>query len=259
VRRYVKPSGCGSRSSRPGGLRGPGNLQAWAREVRYGAAERLARGSRPRSPTGHTADDQVDDDPLPAGLLAEPPGAARHASPRRAPGAAAARLHTGPNHRLLRGAPAWHWREDSSNDEPAYARNRVRHGLAVALAEIHPAAAANVLRTAALLRDEAEVLDALVASELEGSAGVPPGSIALERLAGLPRALRRLVVQQLADRAAGKPVAGAARHAEDVAALRRTGNRDARPGLRGAGRGRARHPARRALRPMYLDWRAYEW
>ena len=53
--------------------------------------------------------------------------------------------------------------------------------------------------------------------------GSPRDTIELERLAELPPALRRLVVQQLADRAAGRPVAGAARHAEEVAALRRTG------------------------------------
>jgi tRNA(Ile)-lysidine synthase len=99
----------------------------------------------------------------------------------------------------------------------------VRHGLAKAIAEVHPAAASNVLRTAELLRDEAEVLDGLVAAELNAANGSPRGTIALERLAELPPALRRLVVQQLADRAAGRPVAGAARHAEEVAALRRTG------------------------------------
>jgi tRNA(Ile)-lysidine synthase len=44
-----------------------------------------------------------------------------------------------------------------------------------------------------------------------------------DRLAALPPALQRLVVQQLADRVAGRPVPGAARHAEEVAALRRTG------------------------------------
>ena len=42
-------------------------------------------------------------------------------------------------------------------------------------------------------------------------------------MAELPPALRRLVVQRLADRAAGRPVPGAANHADQVAALRRTG------------------------------------
>jgi tRNA(Ile)-lysidine synthase len=201
---------------------GPGNLQAWAREVRYGAAERLAGETGASIATGHTADDQVEtilyrlaSSPSRRALLGMRPRDGRLVRPLLACTRAQTTAYC-----EERGLA---WRDDSSNDGPAYARNRVRHGLAVALAEVHPAAAANVLRTSELLRDEAEVLDALVAAELEGSAGVPPGSIALERLAELPRALRRLVVQQLADRAAGRPVAGAARHAEEVAGLRRTG------------------------------------
>ena len=63
----------------------------------------------------------------------------------------------------------------------------------------------NVLRTAELLRDEAEVLDALVDAELGGANGGERGTIELQRLAELPGALRRLVVQRLADRAAGRP------------------------------------------------------
>jgi tRNA(Ile)-lysidine synthase len=90
-----------------------------------------------------------------------------------------------------------------------------------ALEQIHPAAAANVLRTAALLRDEGEVLDALVGEQLHERAG--RFEISLERLAALPPALRRLVVQRLADGAAGKLVPGAAKHADEVAGLRRTG------------------------------------
>jgi len=107
----------------------------------------------------------------------------------------------------------------------AVARNRVRRALVPALESIHPAAAANVLRTAALLRDEAAVLDELVEAQLTrapGSNGAG-ATIALERLAALAPALRRLVVQRLADEVAGRPVAGAARHADEVAALRRTG------------------------------------
>ena len=115
------------------------------------------------------------------------------------------------------------WRDDPTNDADAYARNRVRHGLAAALAEVHPAAASNVLRTAELLRDEAEVLDELVDAELGARNGSPRNTIELSRLAELPPALRRLVVQQLADRAAGRPVPGAANHADEVAGLRRTG------------------------------------
>ena len=69
------------------------------------------------------------------------------------------------------------WREDASNDSDAYARVRVRHGLVAALRAVHPAAEANVLRTAGLLREETELLDGLVADTLEGSR-----SIAVARL-----------------------------------------------------------------------------
>jgi tRNA(Ile)-lysidine synthase len=49
-----------------------------------------------------------------------------------------------------------------------YARARVRHGLVGALRAVHPAAEANVLRTAALLREETELLEELVSAELAG-------------------------------------------------------------------------------------------
>jgi tRNA(Ile)-lysidine synthase len=113
------------------------------------------------------------------------------------------------------------WRDDATNDGSAYARNRVRNALVPALEAIHPAAAANVLRTAELLRDEAELLDALVRDQLDERSGRP--TIPLERLAALAPALRRLVVQRLADGAAGRPVPGASRRADEVAGLRRNG------------------------------------
>lgn len=207
---------------RPRRPEGPGNLQAWARDTRYAAAARLAEDADSSIATGHTADDQVEtilyrlaSSPSRRALLGMRPCDGRLIRPLLG----FTREET-TAYCKERGLP---WRDDPSNEESAYARNRVRHGLARALAEVHPAAAQNVLRTAALLRDEAEVLDALVAAELDGSNGSPRNTIELDRLADLPPALRRLVVQQLADRAAGRPVAGAARHAEEVAALRRTG------------------------------------
>jgi tRNA(Ile)-lysidine synthase len=206
---------------RPRRPQGSGNLQSWARDTRYAAAARLALPDEALIATGHTADDQVETILY---RLASSPS-------RRA--LLGMRSHDGSLVRPLLGFTRketttyceereLEWRDDPTNAEADYARNRVRHQLVPALAEIHPAAARNVLRTAELLRDEAEVLDALVEAELAGSNG-SPGTIELERLAELPGALRRLVVQRLADRAAGRPVPGAANHADDVAALRRTG------------------------------------
>ncbi len=201
---------------------GPGNLQSWARDTRYAAAARQALTQDATIATGHTADDQVEtilyrlaSSPSRRALLGMRPRDGRLARPLLAFNRAETTVYC-----EERGLP---WRDDATNAEPTYARNRVRHGLIPALAAIHPAAVANVLRTAELLRDEADVLDGLVAAEVDGSNGAARGTIKLERLAALPPALRRLVVQRLADRAAGRPVAGAARHAEEVAALRRTG------------------------------------
>jgi tRNA(Ile)-lysidine synthase len=214
--------GVGLEIERPRRPEGPGNLQAWARDARYAAAARLAEAADGLIATGHTADDQVEtilyrlaSSPSRRALLGMRPRDGRLVRPLL--GFTRAETTAYCEERDLP------WRDDPSNDEGAYARNRIRQGLARALAEVHPAAARNVLRTAELLRDEAEVLDALVAAELDASNGSPRNTIELARLAELPPALRRLVVQQLADRAAGRPVAGAANHAEEVAALRRTG------------------------------------
>ncbi len=201
---------------------GSGNLQAWARDARYAAAARLAEAGDALIATGHTADDQVEtilyrlaSSPSRRALLGMRPRDGRLVRPLL--GVTREQTTAYCRERGLA------WRDDASNEQRTYARNRIRHGLAAALAEVHPAAAANVLRTAELLREEADVLDALVDAELDGSGAAPPGAITLERLNELPPALRRLVVQRLADDAAGRPVAGAARHAERVAALRPSG------------------------------------
>ena len=205
---------------RPRRPEGPGNLQAWARDSRYAAAARLAL-QRATIVTGHTADDQVETILY---RLASSPSRRALLGMRERDGSLVRPLlgFTREQTTAYCEERGLAWRDDPTNAEGGYARNRVRHGLAAALAEIHPAAARNVLRTAELLRDEAEVLDALVDAEL-GANGSERGTIELSRLAELPPALRRLVVQRLADRAAGRPVPGAANHADQVAGLRRTG------------------------------------
>ncbi len=203
---------------------GPGNLQAWARDTRYAAAARLASADAALVATGHTADDQVEtilyrlaSSPSRRALLGMRPSDGK----LRRPLLSFTREQT-TAYCEERGLA---WRDDSTNEEPIYARNRLRLGLAASLAEIHPAAFQNVLRTAELLRDEAELLDSLVRAEIDGTEGSPRGTIALSRLAELHPALRRLVVQALADRAAGRPVPGAARFADQVAGLTRGGSK----------------------------------
>jgi tRNA(Ile)-lysidine synthase len=202
----------------------PGNLQAWARDVRYTAAIRLAEARDATIVTGHTADDQVEtilyrlaSSPSRRALLGMKARDGRLARPLLATTRAEVTAYMDE-----RGLP---WRDDPTNAEETYARNRVRHGLLPELEAIHPAAVANVLRTAALLRDEAEILDGLVAAELDGSGEAPRGRVLHARFVALAPALRRLVLQRMADAAAGRPVAGAARFADQVAGLTRGGSR----------------------------------
>jgi tRNA(Ile)-lysidine synthase len=201
-----------------------GNLQAWARDVRYAAAARLAEARDATIVTGHTADDQVEtilyrlaSSPSRRALLGMKERDGRLARPLL--GVIREEVTAYDTERDLV------WREDPTNEEEGYARNRVRHGLVPELARVHPAAVQNVLRTAALLRDEAEILDALVAAELDGSGDAHRGRISHARFVALAPALRRLVLQRLADAAAGRPVAGAARFGDQVAGLTRGGSR----------------------------------
>lgn len=202
---------------------GGGNFQAWARDERYAAAVRLADAADAAIATGHTADDQVEtilyrlaSSPSRRALLGMRPRAGRLIRPLL--GTTRAETTAYCEERELR------WRDDPSNEEADYKRNLLRRNLIPELERIHPAAKENVLRTADLLREEAELLDSLVDAELAGGEGVPAGAIARERFAELHPALRRLVLQRLADQAAGRPVAGAARFADQVAGLSRGGS-----------------------------------
>jgi len=190
-----------------------GNLHAWARAQRYEAAMALAERRDALVATGHTASDHAETILY---RLAASPG-------RRAllgMGAREGRL-VRPLLPITREDTAEYcrqrglrWREDSSNDNERYARARVRHGLLPALEAVHPAARANVLRTAELLREETELLDALVDAELAGRA-----SIAIDRLRELPAALARLVVIRLAEDAAGTFVPQAGERVGEILAL----------------------------------------
>jgi tRNA(Ile)-lysidine synthase len=193
-----------------------GNLQAWARDARYGAAAQVA-GADADIAAGHTATDQVEtilyrlaSSPSRRALSGMRPRDGRLVRPllsfTRAQTAA---------HCAARGLS---WREDESNASDLYARSRIRHGLVPALESAHPAAQANVLALAEILRQEGEVLDELVDGVLGGGDEVP-----LATLRALAPALRRLVVQRLADAAVGGPAAGVARRADDVTAMSDTG------------------------------------
>jgi tRNA(Ile)-lysidine synthase len=188
-----------------------GNLQAWAREVRYAEAQRLDG----LIATGHTATDQVET--VLYRLAASPGRRALLGMPERdgrviRPLLGCTREQV-TAYCVERGLA---WRDDPTNESREFARNRVRHELLPALRSLHPAAEANVLRTLAILRDEAEVLDALVAPEGD-----------LDALAAMPPALARLTIAEMA----GAPIGG---RLPEILALGREGTRtlDLGDGLR---------------------------
>jgi tRNA(Ile)-lysidine synthase len=196
---------------RPG--RVEGNTQAWARDVRYAAGARLAATLDADVAAGHTATDQVEtilyrlaSSPGRRALLGMEPRSGRLVRPllevTREDTAAWCR------------ARGLSWVDDGSNEDALFARARVRRGLVPALREVDARAEANILRTAALLRDEAEVLDAVVTTALAGR-----DRIAIEHLRELPRALGRLVVRRLAEQTVGTPVPRAVARYEDLLAL----------------------------------------
>lgn len=204
-----------------------GNLQAWARDIRYREAERIARRNDALVATGHTASDQVETilyrlaaSPGRRALLGMVASEGRLVRPLLA----VTREQT----TAYCEARGLGWREDSSNEDQSYARTRVRHGLLEALRAVHPAAEANVLRTAELLRAETQLLDALVSEELAGGT-----SIAIERLERLPAALARMVVVRLAEDAAGTYVPQAGERVQELIEL---GRRRARSELHVGGR-----------------------
>ena len=199
------------------GAPAPGNVQAWARRLRYDAAALLALSRAAHIAAGHTATDQVEtilyrlaSSPSRRALLGMRPRDGRLIRPLLG----VTREQTGA-YCLERGLG---WRDDESNQSDAYARGRVRHGLVPALREVHPGAEQNVLALAEHLRDEAEVLDLLVDRELEGR-----DQIELARLRALPAAIARLVVQRLADQVWQRPTPGTSRRLDDILALRETG------------------------------------
>lgn len=203
------------RVARPVRPPGAGNVQAWARAARLGAARALAADLGAVVATGHTATDQAE---TVLYRLAASPGRRALLGMRASedglvrPLLGVTRAETGA-HCRARGLA---WREDPTNATDRFARGRVRARLVPALEAVHPAAQANVVRTAELLRDEAEVLDAVVETALAGR-----DAIAVAHLAALPRALARLVVRRLAEDVAGGLCPRAAGRLDELLALER--------------------------------------
>ena len=183
-----------------------GNVQEAARAARYEQAESLrAERGLDWVATGHTRTD-----------LAE---------------TVLYRLATSPGRRALLGLPARRgsvvrpllalrrdevrdlaqagslpFRDDPTNEQPIYARNRIRNEVLPVLREIGPATEDVIAETQAELNEEAAALERLASEVLERTGARAAGAIDAEALAQLDPAVRRLVLRALAERAAGRPV-----------------------------------------------------
>lgn len=190
-----------------------GNLQAWARDERYGAAAQIALGRGADVAAGHTGTDQVETILY---RLASSPSRRALLGMRPREGLLVRPLleFTREQTAAYCTARGLRWREDESNDTDVYARNRIRAQLVPALRDVHPGACDNVLAVAEILRGEATVLDALVDEVLGGR-----DRVSLGRLRELEPAIARLVVQRLADDAVAGVAPGVARRAPEVLAF----------------------------------------
>jgi tRNA(Ile)-lysidine synthase len=195
---------------------GEGNLQAAAREARYGAAEGLRR-SRGLDwiATGHTRTDLAETiiyrlatSPGRRALLGLPPRRGAVIRPLLALGRDEVR-------RLAEeaGLP---FRDDRTNEEPIYARNRIRNEVLPVLRDLGTEVEATIAETQAELAEEAAALELLAEEALAAAGSEHSGSIDRDSLEALQPPLRRLALRRLAERAAGRQVALGRQRAAEI-------------------------------------------
>jgi tRNA(Ile)-lysidine synthase len=185
---------------------GEGNIQAEARRARYAAAERLrAERGLDWVATGHTRTDLAE---TVIYRLATSPGrrALLGLRPRRGvvvrPIIALGREEV---HELAREARL-PFRDDPSNVEPVFARNRIRGEVLPVLTEIGADAERVIAETQEELTEEGEALERMAGEALSASGADTAGAIAAGALDALDRAVARIALRQLAERAAGRQV-----------------------------------------------------
>jgi tRNA(Ile)-lysidine synthase len=183
-----------------------GNVQAQAREARYAAAERVrSAAGLDWIATGHTRTDLAET--IIYRLVSSPGRRALLGLPTKR-GAVVRPILSLPREdaRRLATDAGLPFRDDPTNEEPAYARNRIRNEVLPVLREIGPEAEATMAETQAELAEEAELLERLAARALDESGAEAAGAISRDALAKLDPVIRRLALRRLAERAVGGQV-----------------------------------------------------
>jgi tRNA(Ile)-lysidine synthase len=182
-----------------------GNLQAWAREVRLGEAERIRSGRElDWIAVGHNRTDLVEtvlyrlaSSPGVRSLLAMPPRSGKVIRP----------LLDLDRDAIRRSLEYSGYAEDQTNEDPGYARNRIRHRILPELEAINPAAGLNLVRTRAELVEDEKALG-LLAEEAGPAARTGPGSgLDGEVLLARHPAIRRRMLRGFTEEILGRPVA----------------------------------------------------
>jgi tRNA(Ile)-lysidine synthase len=182
-------------------VRGAGNLHAWAREVRYRAAESLLEDrGLDWIAVAHTRSDLVES--VIYRLATSPGTRALAAMPDRRGnvirpllGLTRAEVREAAT---LAGIP---FADDPSNDDPAFARARIRNEILPVLGQLNPGVLDAVAATRAELGEELDFLGVL-ADELLGDSD----TVSAVRLEEAHPALRRHVLRLLVERSYGRPV-----------------------------------------------------
>lgn len=177
---------------------GTGGPEAAARDARYRALDAAADETGAASVLlAHTRDDQAETVLL---RLARGSGARSLAGMPQVAGRYRRPLLDLPRERvreacLATGLDPW---DDPHNVDPAYARSRVRHDVLPTLVEaLGPGVIAGLARTAALLRADADALDAW-AERAYAECRDADGTLAVGVLEGLPDAVRTRLLRRAA-------------------------------------------------------------
>jgi tRNA(Ile)-lysidine synthase len=177
-----------------------GGPEAAARAARYAALADAAAGARVA--LGHTLDDQAETVLLGLGRGSGPRSVAGMVEHRTDGGATWWRPLLGVRRATTRaacadlGLPVW---DDPWNADPAYTRARLRTEALPLLEEVLGGGVAPALaRTAAMLREDLDALDALAEGELRrlgGDQSLPTHPMPAREVAALPAAVRRRVLR----------------------------------------------------------------
>lgn len=219
-----------------------GSPEAAARRARLELFARTARERRADAVAlGHTADDQLETVLLNLARGSGLRGLGGMRARRRVDGLLLLRPLLRTRRAALRRyarSRGLDWRLDASNLDLSLTRNRVRRRLAPELETVHPGVAENVARAAALLQEEEDWIETLVATRLEELRRDEsyPGGVALdaEGLRRQPRPLQRRLVRAALEEVRGHRRGLELDHVQAVLGRVLTGRESARdlPGAR---------------------------